>query len=182
MKITRVTASSYTTPEGGYLYIFKHGVGPGTIPSDVHVVRWKDLPNYYTAVWLNRFLTADELRRYDIPSETDINYYLDRIGYCKKGNDVVPCDEIDVWDDVVGCDDVTASTDIEDDRTILIDMWYDDEFKAKKYRATATFYDNDCEYRGWILNDAGEIIGDYSTDSSAAIDENFIIDWDDIEE
>ena len=98
-----ITASKYT-PKGGYLYIFKHGIGPGTIPSDVSVVKTKDLPNYYTAVWLDRFLTADELKQYDIPSETEINRYLDRIGYCQKNGDVVPCD------DVEACGKVTAST------------------------------------------------------------------------
>lgn len=91
-------------PEG-YLYIFKHGVGPGTIPNDVKVVKWKDLPNYYTAVWLDRWLDNDELKQYDIPSETEINKYLDRIGYCKKDGDVVPCD------DVEACDDIKATTD-----------------------------------------------------------------------
>ena len=90
-------------PEG-YLYIFKHGVGPGTIPNDVKVVKWKDLPNYYTAVWLDRFLDDDELKQYDIPSETEINRYLDRIGYCKKDGDVVPCD------DVEACGDIKATT------------------------------------------------------------------------
>ena len=78
----------------GYLYIFKHGTGPGTIPKDVAFLREKDLPNGYTAVWLDRFLTSYELKAYDIPSETEINRYLDRIGYCQKGGDVVPCDEV----------------------------------------------------------------------------------------
>ena len=87
-------------PDTGYLYIFKHGVGPGTIPDDVEVVKWKDLPNYYTAVWLDRWLTTDELRKYDIPDETRINYYLDRIGYCKKGGDVVPCDDVEACGDI----------------------------------------------------------------------------------
>lgn len=90
-------------PKGGYLYILKHGIGPGTIPRDVTVVKTKDLPNYYTAVWLDRFLTADELREYDIPSETDINKYLGRINYCQKNGDVVPCD------DVQACGQVTAA-------------------------------------------------------------------------
>lgn len=81
-------------PKGGYLYVFKHGIGPGTIPNDVKVVKVKDLPNYYTAVWLDRFLTDEELKQYDIPDETRINDYLGRIGYCKKNGDVVPCEDI----------------------------------------------------------------------------------------
>lgn len=81
-----------------YLYIFKHGIGPGTIPSDVQVVKTKDLPDGYTAVWLNRFLTYDELKQYDIPSETRINELLGRIGYCQKDGDAVPCDEVEACD------------------------------------------------------------------------------------
>lgn len=87
----------------GYLYIFKHGTGPGTVPRDVVFLKEKDLPNGYTAVWLDRFLTSGELRAYDIPSETEINRYLDRIGYCQKDGDVVPCDEVEA------CDTVTAA-------------------------------------------------------------------------
>lgn len=109
-------------PKGGYLYIFKHGIGPGTIPNDVKVVRTKDLPNYYTAVWLDRFLTTDELRYYDIPDETKINMYLDRIGYCKKNGDVVPCDE------VKACNSVMASTDIGTGDFTVIQEIYDDGY------------------------------------------------------
>lgn len=100
----------------GYLYIFKHGVGPGTIPKDAAFLKEKDLPNGYTAVWLDRFLTDRELKAYDIPSETEINYYLDRIGYCQKNGDVVPCDDIEA------CGDIKAS------RTI--DRW---DHNTKKY-------------------------------------------------
>jgi len=96
-----------------YLYIFKHGIGPGTIPDDVSVVKVKDLPNYYTAVWLDRFLTTDELKQYDIPSETRITELLDRIGYCQTaGGDVVPCD------DVEACDGITCATEIDPDKTV----------------------------------------------------------------
>lgn len=95
-----------SSSDASYLYIFKHGIGPGTIPRDIEVIRTKDLPNGYTAVWLNRFLTYDELKHYDIPSETRINELLDRIGYCQKNGDVVPCDNVDA------CDKVAASSNI----------------------------------------------------------------------
>ena len=80
----------------GYLYILKHGIGPGTMPKDVTILKEKDLPNYYTAVWLDRFLTTSELKQYDIPSETRINELLSRIDYCQadNGDDVVPCDKV----------------------------------------------------------------------------------------
>lgn len=93
-----------SSSERPYLYIFKHGVGPGTLPKDVDIVKTKDLPNGYTAVWLDRFLTTSELKQYDIPSETRINELLGRIGYCQKNGDVVPCD------DVEACGDIKAST------------------------------------------------------------------------
>lgn len=110
-------------PEGGYLYIFKHGIGPGTIPRDVEIVRTKDLPNYYTAVWLDRFLTTSELKQYDIPSETRINELLGRIGYCQKNGDVVPCDDVDA------CDNITASNSIDtgSDFTVIQEI-YDDGY------------------------------------------------------
>lgn len=107
---TRIKASrydnvpGYKAPKGGYLYIFKHGIGPGTMPKDVEIIKTKDLPNYYTAVWLSDFLTTDELKKYDIPDETRINSILDRIGYCQKNGDVVPCD------DVEACGDIMATT------------------------------------------------------------------------
>lgn len=62
-----------------YLYVLKHGYGPGTLPRDVEVGRVEDY-NGYTLVWLDRFLTTSELRDYDIPSETQLDRYL--------GNDV----------------------------------------------------------------------------------------------
>ena len=93
------TREPQNKPESGYLYIFKHGIGPGTLPKDVEVIKTKDLPNGYTAVWTDRFLTTKEMDQYDIPYETEINRYLERIGYCQKSGDVVPCE------------DITASTD-----------------------------------------------------------------------
>lgn len=72
---------SDTYSRNGYFYLLKHGIGPGTIPKDVSIVKIWDLPNSYTAVVLPRFLTSDELSFYDIPEESDIQWYLDRIGY-----------------------------------------------------------------------------------------------------
>lgn len=62
----------------GYMYITKHGLGPGTLPKDAHLLKWKDLPNYMTAIWLDRFLTTDELNQYDIYPETQIRTIMDR--------------------------------------------------------------------------------------------------------
>lgn len=54
---------------GPYRYITKHGIGPGTLPKDVTLVKYEDLDNYYTAIWTDRFLTNKELEEYDIYPE-----------------------------------------------------------------------------------------------------------------
>lgn len=68
----RVCASDGEYP---YLYVLKHGYGPGTLPKNVEVGRVEDYKGY-TLVWLNRFLTTSELRDYDIPAETQLERYL----------------------------------------------------------------------------------------------------------
>ena len=65
-----------------YWYIFKHGIGPGTIPDDVKIGKVKDLDNYYSIVWLDRPLSTDELKYYDIYPETMNRQILKgRLGY-----------------------------------------------------------------------------------------------------
>ena len=61
----------------GYMYLTKHGLGPGTLPKDVHLLKAKDLPHYMTAIWLDRFLTTDELKKFDIYPETEIERVMD---------------------------------------------------------------------------------------------------------
>lgn len=123
-------------PKGGYLYIFKHGIGPGTIPDDVKVVKVKDLPNYYTAVWLDRFLTTPELKQYDIPDETRITELLNRIGYCQKNGDVVPCD------DVEACGDINCSTRVTASNydTKLIAKWLKAKFDDEAFGTAYTMH------------------------------------------
>lgn len=70
-KRNRVCAST----EYPYLYVLKHGYGPGTLPKNVEVGRVEDYKGY-TLVWLNRFLTTSELNEYDIPSESQLERYL----------------------------------------------------------------------------------------------------------
>lgn len=70
---------------GPYRYITKHGIGPGTLPKDVKLVKWEDLDNYYTAIWTDRFLTTKELEDYDIFPEY-IQSVDDIPGFKKKHN------------------------------------------------------------------------------------------------
>ena len=51
-----------------YRYITNHGIGPGTLPDGVYI-RSEDLDNGKTAIYLNRSLTDEELKKYDIKPE-----------------------------------------------------------------------------------------------------------------
>jgi len=51
-----------------YRYITTHGIGPGTVPKGTFI-RSEDLDNYKTAIYLNRPLTSEELKKYDIKPE-----------------------------------------------------------------------------------------------------------------
>ena len=58
-----------------YMYVLTHGFGPGTLPRGVKVGRVEDYKGY-TVVWLDRPLSTDELKQYDIPAETYLRRYL----------------------------------------------------------------------------------------------------------
>ena len=73
-----IKASSFTNK--GYLYLTKHGIGPGTLPRGVKLLKSKELSRYITAIWLDRFLTTKELDYYDIYPETNMQAVLDRNG------------------------------------------------------------------------------------------------------
>ena len=64
-----------------YLYILTHGFNIGVLPKGVSVVQGWDLPNGYTVVALDRFLSTKELQEYDIPSETTFTNKLTSAGY-----------------------------------------------------------------------------------------------------
>jgi hypothetical protein len=59
-----------------YMYVLKHGLGPGMLPPGVRLLHAVEYNDYLDVVWLSRFLTADELKEYDIPSETKLRQYL----------------------------------------------------------------------------------------------------------
>lgn len=51
-----------------YRYITNHGIGPGTLPNNVYV-HSEDLENGKTAIYTNRPLSDEELKKYDIKPE-----------------------------------------------------------------------------------------------------------------
>lgn len=80
MKI--VANRSVKADNNGYLYFMKHGLGPGTLPKDAKLLDWRDVDDNITAIWLNRFLTTNELKEYDIYPETSEQHKM----YSKKLN------------------------------------------------------------------------------------------------
>ena len=69
----KVVKANYMNVPGGYRYILKHGIGPGTLPKDVNIVKYgEDRDDWLTEVWLDRALSKEELEKYDIPSETTL--------------------------------------------------------------------------------------------------------------
>ena len=76
-----MAAKPSTTVEGSkgrFLYLTKHGLGPGTLPKGVQLIDSKELSPYITAIWLDRFLTTKELQEYDIYPETMITEILEK--------------------------------------------------------------------------------------------------------
>ena len=81
IKHTKVTASIDTGLH--YWYKFKHGLGPGTMPSDCHILKvvedgWKDY------VLLDRMLTTQELNEYEIKEEEPSDELLAQNGITDK--------------------------------------------------------------------------------------------------
>ena len=62
----------------------------------------------------------------------------------------------------------------------FIDMWHGHEFAPKRFGADASFYPHGSfgyRYGGNIYDENGKQIGDYASNSSVWIEENFNIDW-----
>lgn len=51
-----------------YRYVTTHGIGPGTLPNGVYI-KSEELKNGKTAIYTNRPLTSEELKKYDIKDE-----------------------------------------------------------------------------------------------------------------
>ena len=80
---TSIQSNTYRHPgfRGGYMYILKHGLGPGTLPKDVNIIQIWSLPNGYTVVTLDKFMDNDDLDEFDIPDETQLTNRLARAGF-----------------------------------------------------------------------------------------------------
>lgn len=55
--------------ENNYRYISTHGVGPGTLPKDVQLIKSEDVGSGRVALYLSRPLSDEELKKYDIRPE-----------------------------------------------------------------------------------------------------------------
>ena len=80
---TSIQSNTYRHPgfRGGYMYILKHGLGPGTLPKDVNMIQIWSLPNWDTVVTLDKFMDNEDLDRFHIPDETQLAARLDRAGF-----------------------------------------------------------------------------------------------------
>jgi len=71
----------------------------------------------------------------------------------------------------------------EINNSFVVDMWYGDKFEPKKYGADAQFYPhgnlNGKSYAGNIYAEDGSIIGDYLSNCSDVIEQNFLINFGD---
>lgn len=56
-------------PKGGYRYMARHAIGPGTLPDDIKVFKTEDIDNGKIAMYISRPLTSEELKKYDIDPE-----------------------------------------------------------------------------------------------------------------
>ena len=55
---------------------------------------------------------------------------------------------------------------------MTIDMWYGDS-ADKIADADCNYYPDACEYRGWLYNVKGEVIGDYCTCDGVGLERRF---------
>lgn len=56
-------------PKGGYRYMARHAIGPGTLPDDIKVFKTEDTDDGKIAMYISRPLTSEELKKYDIDPE-----------------------------------------------------------------------------------------------------------------
>lgn len=89
-----------------YRYITNHGIGPGMIPSNTFV-RSEDLENGKTAIYLNRPLSDEELKKYDIKPEW------------VQEQDTLTEDEEETTDEIVDDIQDETPTEAEEDDNIL---------------------------------------------------------------
>lgn len=135
---------------------------------------------------------SDELKGYitgSVVIEDDAEYnFLYRIHDPKNGNEneLVSIDYgyenekiIKLWEEIEKYIYNNYCVELETPKApenIKIDLWYDDIFQPKKYHADAYFTPGN-GYAGNIYNNEGKTIGDYTTDDSVIISQNFIIKW-----
>lgn len=83
-----------------YRYITNHGVGPGTIPEKTYI-RSEELTGGKTAIYLNRPLTVEELKKYDIKPEW-IQESVNKVNLANIDEDTIDPDELfDLREDMI---------------------------------------------------------------------------------
>ena len=67
-RVLKLNESAKLKEAEEFRYITTHGIGPGTVPENTYI-RSEELKNGKTAIYLNRALTDEELKKYDIKPE-----------------------------------------------------------------------------------------------------------------
>ena len=93
----KIFSESIETPYGPYWYYTKHGVGPGSVPRDITILKcaYDEENDPWGEYFLSdKLLTTDDLRRYDLKEKTPPKGAVD-----KNGNIINPKDaeEDDPW-------------------------------------------------------------------------------------
>lgn len=115
-----------------FRYITTHGIGPGTVPDGVFI-RSEDLENGKTAIYLNRPLTDEELKKYDIKpewiqeslaeaddEEEDLEDVKDNIEAAEELEDTVDSEEDQEENPVE--EESILDTQLDELRDILVDL------------------------------------------------------------
>ena len=128
MKISHSKITASVNTGMSYWYLFKHGLGPGTMPKDCHLLKviedgWKDY------VLLDRMLTTDELNEYEIKEATPSEDLLRENGY----NSLEETYE-----------DVTSDTEVVDNE----DADFDDRWNSKFGEPSTEVFTTD-EFEEW---------------------------------
>ena len=128
MKRFRHSANASVDTGMSYWYLFKHGLGPGTMPKGVNVLKviedgWKDY------VLLDKMLTTEELNEYEIKEATPPDELLAENGYSSLEETY---------------QDVTSDTEVADNE----DADFDDRWNSKFGEPSTEVFTTD-EFEEW---------------------------------
>lgn len=118
-------------PEGGYRYMARHSIGPGTLPNDIKVFKTEDTDNGKIAMYISRPLTSEELKKYDIDPEWiqeeatmkryKVSFYVDtdtmnNMDIEEKVNEILAGSGLASTDETIDVENITDLTEADDNK------------------------------------------------------------------